>query len=66
MHLLTPDNHSRRSFLRRSAQLALSGTALPMALNLPPSAKPLPLTPPTTKPWSACSCTVPTTTPTPW
>jgi len=34
MHVLQPDNHSRRAFLRRSAQLALSGTALPMALNL--------------------------------
>ncbi|MFO1264343.1 MAG: DUF1501 domain-containing protein [Rhodoferax sp.] len=34
MHLLDPDKHSRRAFLRRSAQLALSGTALPMALNL--------------------------------
>jgi uncharacterized protein (DUF1501 family) len=34
MHLLPPDNHSRRAFLRRSAQLALSGTALPFALNL--------------------------------
>ena len=34
MHLLQPDNQSRRAFLRRSAQLALSGTALPFALNL--------------------------------
>jgi uncharacterized protein (DUF1501 family) len=34
MHLPQPDNHSRRTFLRRTAQLALSGTALPMALNL--------------------------------
>ncbi|MFZ2308138.1 MAG: DUF1501 domain-containing protein [Rhodoferax sp.] len=34
MHLLQPENHSRRAFLRRSAQLALSGTALPFALNL--------------------------------
>ena len=34
MHLLDFDKHSRRAFLRRSAQLALSGTALPMALNL--------------------------------
>jgi uncharacterized protein (DUF1501 family) len=29
-----PDNPNRRAFLRRSAQLALSGTALPFALNL--------------------------------
>lgn len=34
MHLLEPEQHSRRAFLRRSAQLALSGTALPFALNL--------------------------------
>lgn len=34
MHPLQPENHSRRTFLRRSAQLALSGTALPFALNL--------------------------------
>ena len=34
MHLLDFDKHSRRSFLRRSGQLALSGTALPFALNL--------------------------------
>jgi uncharacterized protein (DUF1501 family) len=34
MHLLQPELHSRRAFLRRSAQLALSGTALPFALNL--------------------------------
>jgi uncharacterized protein (DUF1501 family) len=34
MHLLQSDNHSRRDFLRRSAQLAFSGAALPMALNL--------------------------------
>ena len=34
MHLLNFDKHSRRSFLRRSGQLALSGTALPFALNL--------------------------------
>ena len=34
MHLLQPDLHSRRAFLKRSAQLALSGTALPLALNL--------------------------------
>jgi uncharacterized protein (DUF1501 family) len=34
MHLLQPDHPSRRAFLRRSAQLALSGAALPMALNL--------------------------------
>ena len=34
MVLLQPDRHSRRAFLKRSAQLALSGTALPLALNL--------------------------------
>jgi uncharacterized protein (DUF1501 family) len=34
MHLLQPDLHARRAFLKRSAQLALSGTALPLALNL--------------------------------
>lgn len=34
MHLIQPDKHSRRAFLRRSAQLALTGTALPFALNL--------------------------------
>lgn len=34
MHLLQPQLHSRRAFLKRSGQLALSGTALPLALNL--------------------------------
>jgi len=34
MFLLQTDLHTRRAFLRRSGQLALSGTALPMALNL--------------------------------
>ena len=34
MHLLQPDLHSRRAFLRRSTQLGLAGTALPFALNL--------------------------------
>ncbi|MES2949369.1 MAG: DUF1501 domain-containing protein [Pseudomonadota bacterium] len=34
MHLLDSDKHSRRAFLRRSGQLALTGTALPFALNL--------------------------------
>jgi len=34
MHLLQPQLHSRRAFLRRGGQLALSGTALPFALNL--------------------------------
>ena len=34
MHLLQPELHSRRAFLRRTGQLALSGTALPFALNL--------------------------------
>ena len=34
MHFLESEKHSRRAFLRRSGQLALSGTALPFALNL--------------------------------
>lgn len=34
MHLLQPELHSRRAFLRRSTQLGLAGTALPFALNL--------------------------------
>ena len=34
MNFLNSDKHSRRAFLRRSGQLALSGTALPFALNL--------------------------------
>ena len=34
MHLLQSDLHSRRAFLRRSAQLGMAGTALPFALNL--------------------------------
>ncbi len=34
MHLLQPDLHSRRAFLRRSAQLGMEGTAPPFALNL--------------------------------
>jgi uncharacterized protein (DUF1501 family) len=34
MYLLQPEQHARRAFLKRSAQLALSGTALPLALNL--------------------------------
>ncbi len=34
MHVLNPLQHSRRAFLRRSGQLALAGTALPVALNL--------------------------------
>lgn len=34
MHLLQPELHSRRAFLKRSGQLALTGTALPLALNL--------------------------------
>ncbi len=34
MHLLNPNLHTRRAFLRRSGQLALTGTALPFALNL--------------------------------
>jgi uncharacterized protein (DUF1501 family) len=34
MHFIDPTSHSRRAFLRRSSQLALTGTALPFALNL--------------------------------
>lgn len=34
MHLLQPELHTRRAFLRRSTQLGLAGTALPFALNL--------------------------------
>ncbi len=34
MYLLKPELHSRRAFLKRSAQLAVTGTALPFALNL--------------------------------
>jgi len=34
MQFLNSAQHSRRAFLRRSGQLALSGTALPFALNL--------------------------------
>ena len=34
MHLLQPAQHTRRAFLRRSGQLALTGSALPFALNL--------------------------------
>lgn len=34
MHLHQPHLHSRRAFLKRSGQLALTGTALPLALNL--------------------------------
>jgi uncharacterized protein (DUF1501 family) len=34
MNFHQPDKHTRRAFLRRSGQLAFSGAALPMALNL--------------------------------
>ncbi|MDO9198735.1 DUF1501 domain-containing protein [Rhodoferax sp.] len=34
MHLLQAQHHTRRAFLKRSGQLALTGTALPLALNL--------------------------------
>jgi uncharacterized protein (DUF1501 family) len=34
MHIITPQDHTRRAFLRRSAQLAFTGAALPTALNL--------------------------------
>jgi uncharacterized protein (DUF1501 family) len=34
MYLIQPDLHTRRAFLRRSAQLAATGVALPTAINL--------------------------------
>ena len=34
MHLLKPELHSRRAFLKRSSQLAMVGAGLPTALNL--------------------------------
>lgn len=34
MHLIQPRQHSRRAFLKRAGQLAVSGAALPTALNL--------------------------------
>ncbi len=34
MHLLQPQHHTRRAFLRRTGQLAMTGAALPLALNL--------------------------------
>ena len=34
MSFIDPEKHTRRAFLRRSGQLALTGTALPFALNL--------------------------------
>ena len=34
MYLLQPEKHSRRAFLKRTGQLAFSGAALPMAMNL--------------------------------
>ena len=34
MPLLPPDSSTRRAFLKRSGQLAMTGTALPLALNL--------------------------------
>ncbi len=34
MYLHKPHDHSRRAFLKRSTQLAFTGTALPIALNL--------------------------------
>ena len=34
MYLLKPEFHSRRAFLKRTGQLAFSGAALPMAMNL--------------------------------
>lgn len=34
MHLISPQAHTRRAFLRRTGQLALAGTAMPFAVNL--------------------------------
>lgn len=34
MQIINPNLHTRRSFLRRTGQLAMTGTALPLALNL--------------------------------
>jgi uncharacterized protein (DUF1501 family) len=34
MHLLKPHHHTRRAFLKRTGQLAITGSALPLALNL--------------------------------
>ncbi len=34
MHLIQADLHTRRAFLKRSGQLAMTGAALPLALNL--------------------------------
>ncbi len=34
MYILKPEFHSRRAFLKRTGQLAFSGVALPMAMNL--------------------------------
>jgi uncharacterized protein (DUF1501 family) len=34
MHLINPDSHGRRAFLKRSAALAGAGVALPTAINL--------------------------------
>jgi uncharacterized protein (DUF1501 family) len=34
MHFINPQDHTRRAFLRRTAQLAFTGAALPTALNL--------------------------------
>ena len=34
MHFIQPENHSRRAFMRRAGQLAMTGAALPLALNL--------------------------------
>lgn len=34
MNFIDPHKHSRRAFLKRSAQLAIAGTATPLALNL--------------------------------
>jgi uncharacterized protein (DUF1501 family) len=34
MNFLNPQRHTRRAFLRRAGQLALAGTAAPLAINL--------------------------------
>jgi uncharacterized protein (DUF1501 family) len=34
MHLIDPNGHTRRAFLRRAGHLAMAGTAMPFAMNL--------------------------------
>lgn len=65
MHLLQPQLHSRRAFLKRSGQLALTGTALPLALNLAAMGEAAAFDATDYKALvCVCSCTAVTTTPT--